>query len=439
MNSSEDAGAVAGAEGETVRELVPRGGQLVAVDTDQGRVVLPVAEVRTVAGAEIATKMQRKEEVVKRTKRLSFELGADAANQKAAIKILYFAEGVRWIPTYRISGDMAEKADLALQGEIVNEAEDISGAAVDLVVGVPNFRFKTTISPLSLEKTLRQALMAANPNLMRNDYNSNSFQQRAGEWNGRAREGAGGEAAMNLAPELAAAGQQDLFVYSAKSLSLKKGARATTPLWQSSAPLRHLYTMDVKVNRDARSGSAYHRDPEQPSSPSPLKLAQQQVWHQIELGNTGKAPWTTGAALILKDHLPLGQELMTYTPPGAAALVPVTVAVDMCGSYTEEEISRQPNAMNWNGTNYTMIRKKATVTIDNKRKEKSLTRVSVSLGGKAEKANEGGKVKLDDFRLHDWQNTGYYGANNHSDVSWEFELDAGQTKTLTFEITLYVY
>ncbi|MBI3831787.1 MAG: hypothetical protein HY291_19860 [Planctomycetes bacterium] len=439
MPASEDAGAVPGAEGETVRELTPRGGQLVAVDTDQGRVVLPVAEVRTVAGAELITKMQRKEEAVKRTKRLSFELGADAANQKAAIKILYFAEGVRWIPTYRISGEMVDKADLALQGEIVNEAEDIAGAAVDLVVGVPNFRFKTTISPLSLEKTLRQALVAANPNLMRNDYSNGQFSQRAGEWGGRAREAAGGEGVMNLAPELAATGQQDLYVYSAKSMTLKKGARATTPLWQSSAPLRHLYTMDVKVNRDARSGSAYQHDPDQPSVPSPLKLAQQQVWHQIELGNNGKAPWTTGAALIMKDNLPLGQELMTYTSPGAAALVPVTVAVDMCGSYSEEELSRQPNAMNWNGTNYTLIHKKATVTIDNKRKEKSLTRVSVSLGGKAEKANEGGKVKLDDFRLLDWQNTGYYGANNHSDVSWEFELEPGQTKTLTFEITLYVY
>ena len=440
-SAGEEAVGLTARPGETSRELVPRGGQLVVIETDQGRVVLPVSEVRTVAGAELITKMQRREEVVKRTKRLSFDLGAGAAGQKATLKIFYFSEGVRWIPTYRITGDLVDKVEIALQGEILNEAEDLAGAAVDLVVGVPNFRFKQTISPLSLERTLRQALVAANPNLMGlgNQYSNATFQQRAGEFRGRAQDVGPGEGALNLAPELAAAGQQDLFVYSAKSLSLKKGARATVPLWQSSAPLRHIYTMDVKVQRDPRSGGASYHNPEQPSSPSPLKLAQNQVWHQVELGNTTKAPWTTGAALIMKDLLPLGQELLTYTPSGGACLVPVTVAVDMCGNYQEEELSRQPNAMNWNGTSYALIRKKATVTIDNKRKEKSLTRIVISLGGRAEKASDGGKVRLDDYRTTDWHNSGYHGANNHSDVTWEFELEPGQSKTLTCEISIYVH
>ncbi|MCW8133949.1 MAG: hypothetical protein KIS92_26625 [Planctomycetota bacterium] len=424
-------------EGETVRELAPRGGNLVALDTDAGRVVLPVAEVRSVAGAELATKMQRREEVTTRAKRLTFELGAEAAGKQAKIKILYFAEGLRWIPTYRISGELVDKAEIALQGEIVNEAEDIANAAVDLVVGVPNFRFKNAVSPLSLETALRQALATVDQSLAGNPYSNSNFQQRAGNHFEAAVPDA--PAAMNLAPELAAAGQQDLFVYSARTMTLKKGARATLPLWQAAAPLRHLYTMDVAPVRDPRSGGASYAANENGGNPSPLKLAEQKVWHQLELGNNTKTPWTTGAALIVKDLLPLGQDMLTYTPMGGASLLPVTVAVDMCGNYQEEEIARQPNAMNWNGTNYTLIRKKATVTVVNKRAEKSLTRVNIGLGGKAEKASDNGKVRLDDFRPRDWYNSGYQVANNHSDVNWEFELEPGATKTLTFEITLYVY
>lgn len=49
--------------GETAIETAPRGGQLVAVATDHGRIVLPVAEVRTVSGADIVTKMTRTENV----------------------------------------------------------------------------------------------------------------------------------------------------------------------------------------------------------------------------------------------------------------------------------------------------------------------------------------------------------------------------------------
>ena len=60
---------------------------------------------------------------------------------------------------------------------------------------------------------------------------------------------------------------------------------------------------------------------------SPLELSQHEVWHQLELGNRGTAPWTTGAALVTKGLLPLGQDLLTYTPVGGSALLPITVAL----------------------------------------------------------------------------------------------------------------
>ncbi len=428
---------------EVVKELIPRGGSLVAIDTvDQGRLVMPVHEIRTVSGAELVTKMTRRELVSTRSKRLSFDLGKENAGKNSELQIYYFSEGVRWIPTYRVAADKPDKADISLQGEILNEAEDISGAAIDLVVSVPNFRFKTTPSPLALEQVLRSSLSAAAPGLMgassvaSQSYAMSSFSNRASEHlQGGAGEG-GGIAA--LAPELGAGAQADMFVYSARTLSLKKGARATIPLWDSSVVLRNIYTLDMKIARDSRSGYAVERSSMAQPSRSPLKLSENEVWHQFELANSGNVPWTTGAALIMRGNVPLGQELLTYTPLGGKTLLPVTVAINMCGSIKEEELARQQNAMTWDGYQYALVRKKATITVSNFRTEKSVTRVTVAIGGKAEKPSNEGIVKLNDSRPEDWQNGDWRGVNNHSDVSWDLEMAPGEIKTLTFEFSFYI-
>lgn len=423
---------------EVVKELTPRGGHLLVIDTvDQGRLVMPVGEIRTLSGAELVTKMTRHEMVSTRSKRLSFDMGKEFAGKNSDLQIYYFSEGVRWIPTYRVAADKADKADISLQGEILNEAEDIAGAALDLVVGVPNFRFKTTPSPLALEQVLRNSLAAAVPGLMGgNAYASQSFSNRAGERMGGAEEGG----AVALAPELAAGAQADMFVYSAPTLSLKKGARATIPLWQNRVALRNIYTLDIKVVRDSHSGYAVDRDPNQAGRhpKSPLKFAENEVWHQFELANSGNVPWTTGAALIMRGNVPLGQELLTYTPLAGKTLLPVTVAINMCGNIKEEELARQQNAITWDGYQYALVRKKATITVSNFRTEKSVTRVTVAIGGKAEKPSNEGIVKLNDSRPEDWQNGDWRGVNNHSDVSWDLEMAPGEIKTLTFEFSFYI-
>lgn len=432
-----DAAPPAGPAGETVTEVLPRGGQLVVVQTESGRLVLPVAEVRTVGGPDLLTRTQRTERVVKREKRLSFDLGKESSGKPVGLRLLYFAEGVRWIPTYRVGGGLETDARLALQGEIVNEAEDVKGAAVDLVVGVPSFRFRDVASPLTLERTLRGALQQAAPQLAQQMMsNSNRFLG-----NDEARiEVTPGAGAAPTPPELEGRGEQDLFVYPLGALDLAKGARATVPLWQATAPLRHLYTMDVEVVRNQRSGEHTYqsaksglRAPARAPAREPASL----VWHELELSNTGAQPWTTGAALLLKGSLPLGQDTLLYTSPGAKTLLPMTVAVDLRGRYEERELERRSNALNWSSDTYSLVKKQGSVTITSYRREASLVRVTVSVGGRVEEASDQGKVLVNDLRAEDWAG-GAYAVNNHSDVAWEFTLEPGQTRTLTTTFSFYV-
>src|SRR3954465_470034 len=253
------------------RELTPRGGDFVVMDdTEAGRMVLPVAQVQAISGKELSPQMVREEEVFSRTKRLNFDYGKELADKEVALKLFYFTGGLRWIPTYRVSGELKDKAELALQGEVLNEIENLENAALDLVVGVPNFRFKDNISPLTMERMMRNTLAQAAPNLgMRNNESGNAlwanYSQAQGAWRGREVEGT---SVASMAPELAGSGgEQDLFVYSVKEFSLKKGSRATVPLWQNSVPMRHVYTLDLRPTR-SRSGSS-HVEPQPGANPSP--------------------------------------------------------------------------------------------------------------------------------------------------------------------------
>jgi len=375
-----------------------------------------------------------------RAKRLSFDLGAEKAGRPVALTLMYFTPGIRWIPTYRVTGDLKDAAAMALQAEILNQSEDLRGVALDLVVGVPHFRFRNVVSPLVLEAKLRNALAQAAPQLMGQMSNA-MFTQRRGEWRREAPQpGApAGPGGIQLPPELGATGEQDLYVYGVPDFSLRAGGRATVPLWQAEAPLHHLYTLDLDVVRHARHGSMVRGESDDAKCPagSPLRLLKTQVWHQLELTNQSKVPWTTGAAIILRDTLPMGQDLLTYTSPGGTSLLPMTVAVNLRGTLREEEIQRKPNVLQWGGHSYSLIRKKGTVTLTSYRDADSDVRVTVSLPGKAEELSGDGQVRIDDFHPGDWQNGGFW-QNNHSELGWDLTLKPGETVKLTYAVSFYV-
>jgi hypothetical protein len=188
--------------------------------------------------------------------------------------------------------------------------------------------------------------------------------------------------------------------------------------------------------RGGRGGEASGADPS--GVASPLRATMNPVWHQLELTNNSKVPWTTGAALTMRDSLPIGQDLLTYTPAAGCALLPLTVAVDLHGSFDEEETSRTPNALRVEGYDYTLIRKKGTLTLSSFRKERSIMRLSVGVGGKVEQASDDGRIKMNDFRAEDWVDAGHLHVNNHSDVTWEMEIGAGETKKVSYTVSFYV-
>ncbi len=397
--------------------------------TEEGDVLLSVQNIRSISIKEMTTKLKRTTQISEKAKRLTFTTASPG--KKVALTLFYFRPGIRWIPTYRVS--LSEKegkklATVALQAELLNEAEDLHNVPIDLVVGVPNFRFRDTISPMVLESTLRNTLLEAAPHLMgqqmANNFSNSAYSQRSSEFraNAAAASGVGDGALIQLPNELTATGAQDLFVYKLPKTSILKGERVAVTIFQNDSTYRDIYTWDVRINRSdieaAPSGAGVN---------SPLSLAKNEVWHQIEVLNNTNMPWTTGAVLLMQGNQPLAQELLTYTSPKNDCRIPMTVAVELKGSFEEKETGRQLNALGWDGYPYAKIEKEAKVHLCNNKREPVDVEMTLRLGGRVNEAEKDGKIELGAFRAEDWTN--YHGSpavNNSSTVKWTTKLGPGE-------------
>lgn len=338
---------------------------------------------------------------------------------------------MRWIPTYRVDLTTNPKqqkiAKISQQAELLNEAEDLLDTAVDIVVGVPNFRFRTLPSPLILEQTLRNTLQQAAPQLMgqSNAFSNALFSQRAGESHRAAAQAAPQAAAgaFELPAELTAASTQDLFVYHLPKQTVRKGERAAMPICEAAeTPYRDVYTWNVHIKRHDIAAA-----PSGAGVGSPLVLAQNEVWRQVELVNNTNVPWTTGAALLMQGQQPLAQELLTYTPPKSVTRVPVTVAIDVRGDLSEQETDRQLKALAWDGHEYAKIVQRATLSLRNYKAEPVEVEIAARLGGKAEEASDQGQISLAPYHAQDWeQYRGDPAVNNSSTVRWTATVKPGE-------------
>ncbi|MBL8909325.1 MAG: hypothetical protein JNM17_01360 [Archangium sp.] len=401
--------------GSWQKDVPIRGGELVVVETlEHQRQVFPLSSIKTVSGRELITHCVQRSEVSTRARRLTFDFGPDAANKPVSLHMMYFTLGVRWIPTWRVRSGSGSKAELSLQAEILNEEEDFDAATVDLVVGVPSFKFAGTPSPISLEQTMRSAVSYAMPSLMNSNLgiSNATFNLRSGER--MEGSGSGNGADINaFARELGGESKQDFFVYPVKGLALARGARAVVPLWTRSVPQRHVYTVELTDN----------------GAPSKAALQTNTVMHQLELTNDTDLPFTTGAAMITDGDLPLGQDLLAYTSPGGKTLVPITTALDLRAIQSTAEVKRIPIALTVDKNDYAQVFRRSTVTLSNLQRKAVTMRVSVSATGKIANATQNGNAVVTDSSDR---------VNSHSVVTWEVTLAPGARMDLAYDLSVYL-
>ena len=417
-------------------------GKYFVIRTTEGDKMILASSVKNLTISDMNSVISQKVTTKSRHKRLSMKF--DKPNTEIKMSLMYFRPDVRWIPTYRVNltdqqvaakevdseqeVPRFKKAEIILQGEIINEAEDFTDVPFHVVVGVPNFRFKSVPSPMVLESAMRNVLRQAAPSILGNRENgfSNSvsnvlYRQSAGNFQSNAAINSDAPGSIQFPQELDGKAGNDLYVYELPPMTLKQGERAMVPILKASTQYRDIYTWDIDLVH-SESYAATSAD-----SPSPLTLNESKVWRQIELLNQTKIPWTTGAAMLVEGEQPLAQELLTYTSPGGVCRVPVTVSIDLRGKADDTEVSRNYKDLVWRGRSYARVKGKVQSKLTNNKTVAVPVEVRLRLGGKAVKASNEGKITVEAFRKEDWRDNQGDPINNSSSIQWTAKIKPGES------------
>ncbi|QDV27612.1 hypothetical protein [Aureliella helgolandensis] len=453
VNESASRGMVAsdaGSSANSTTTLATVSASFFVVRTESGDKMIQASSVSNLTIEYMNSQIEQSVTKKARHKRLSLHFGQP--NSAVKIHLMYFRPDVRWIPTYRINltsqpsvafrgkkgsgqADGRKRAELFMQGEIINEAEDFIDVPFHVVVGVPNFRFRSTPSPMVLEATLRNSLSQAAPDMMglsNNQFSNGLYGQRSGEFSSNRAMGEAARTAVELPDELVGKGGNDLFVYELASMTLKRGQRALVPILRTDVDYRDIYTWDLEIMHSESFATT------SAASISPLVLSESKVWRQVELINNTDIPWTTGAAMLMDDQQPLAQELLTYTSPGGICRVPVTVSVDLRGKVDDSEVQRELNALKWRGQNFLRVEGLIEAELANNKLVPVPVEVRLRFGGKATQVSDDGRITLEAFRQDDWHERRGNAINNSSMIFWSQTVMPGECFKPTVNYEFYL-
>ena len=357
-----------------------------------------------------------------------------APARNANVGVVYLQKGLRWIPSYRVAIDGHGTATAKLQGILINELTDLAGVTANLVIGVPSFAFKDTLDPLAL-------LPAATPL-------SSYFQtsDRSGLTNAIASQVA---VARNAAPAPAEAGpevsdasqSEDLFLFTVKNVTLKKGQRLSLPVVENKMKYKDLYTINLPYSPPPEVRGNLNIDQQTEiarllNSPRPA--------HKIRLTNSATVPLTTAPALIVQDDRVLSQGTMTYTPPAATVDLEIGKGVDIQVTRSETESSRTANAVRVNGDAYSEVHLTGAIKLTNYRKDAMEVEVTREVLGAAKNATNNGRIeKLNAmseypewWRYYNWPYW-WNQMNGLGRITWNVTLAPGQSIDLNYEWQYY--
>lgn len=429
-------------------QRLPESGNIILLRTTDGIKALDVTRIMDVIFKNPVVAASSSEEF-----RNLLTLKLDWSNRrppaKAQVGVFYLQKGVRWIPNYKVELDGKGQAVVKLQATILNELTDLVDADMNLVIGVPSFMFKDTLDPMALQQTAAQLseYFQSNPNSGgRNSVFANNFSNAIMSQSARMGEYRSGSQSPDTGPDLPEGTKnEDMFVFSLKKVSLKKGERMVVPITEYTLPYRDVFTLDlpfapppeVRGNLNSQQQQEFARLFNSPK-----------VAHKIRLTNKSKQPLTTAPALILSEGRVLAQGMMTYTAPNAESDLSVTTAVDISAKKTDVETERIPNALKNNSNNYFRINLNGTINLTNHRNVPVSLEVTRHVLGTGTEANLEGKAeKMNVFENNDsigngdfpvwWQSYGWpnwwHHVNGLSRVTWKLTLEPGKSAELNYQ------
>ncbi len=398
-------------------EPAPRGyypppptGSLLLLDTEDGTAALAPGSVQ-----RVSAEGGLKREYERRNAAVALSLALVPKGEgTATLSIQYLVRGLTWVPSYAIDISEDRKALLTAKAEVIDEVEDLQGAALEFITGFPNLQFAHVADPIALRGDL-DAFLAA---LGQSPGTAGPLVAQQAVFSNVARGDSESASFPVAGPPAEGAVVEDLFFYERKDVTLKRGERGLYPLFTVRVPYEHLYEWEIADTVG-----------EHPNRPQELP-EQEEIWHSLRLTNDTSLPWTTAPAMTMKGGSLLGQDTLSYAAVGARTTVRITRAVDVQGEQSELEIARERGAASFYGSSFDKVTVKGDLRATNHKREAVRLEIRKRIQGEVTKNPQEAKV----VALAE----GLRKVNPNTRLTWSVLLEPGKTTEIGYEYTLYV-
>ncbi|MBN2695637.1 hypothetical protein JXR93_13330 [bacterium] len=406
--------------------------QWITLESDNGYHTLPISEIYTLTTSKKGgfEKISNIEESVLR---VFFKTKGE---QKFTLK--YLTKNLTWIPNYIIEidsddslvGKISPKKQLAklkMEAMVVNDSENIENSDFNFMIGAPNFKYNNVTSPFVQNQTLEKFLSELSGQNSYQNYNYSRNLRRENFSNAIMSQSMNNDYSeadtTTTDTTFIGSNEGDMYFYTLKNISLKKGERVMLNVIQQDVPFEHIYESNLPSNEvyQNRYNNQTNKGIE--------------VWHSIKLSNLSNMPWTTGSALVIKNGgVPISQDMLYYTSAGKNSFLKISVAPDIIVTQKDiEESIDSKKATLKNGSWYDLVEVKSVLTIQNHKKESislSLKRFIIGNLKKSDKDWKFEKLFTDNYY-------GYWGLNSQNSIEWSLTVDSKKTETINYTYSFY--
>jgi len=392
--------------------------RLMIIQADDGEVGV---DPQRVIRIEFGGKAERTFSSKSKSMQLDVKLAAPAGGEKLIVS--YLAKGVTWVPSYIVDITNGDKALISAKAAVINEVCDLDDVTIQLVTGFPHLQFANIVSPLMLKENLAkflQSLIRGESERGRLNVTAQVMMQSAVAYDRRGRE------FVMPAYGAAEAGQvaEDLFLYPVEKVHLAKGEVGYFPLFSESVPYKHIYQWKIPDYVDEEDRYSYRRRREQEREP------EEEVWHCLRMENSGKVPWTTAPAEIVKEGFILGQDTLNYTPRQGETTLRITRAVSVKAEQLELETERKRDAARLYGHHYDLITVAGKLSVTNFQQKDITLEITKTLSGEVKSSQPEAKIE----KLA----RGLRRMNGVMKLTWTIKLEPDEQKQLSYVYEVYV-
>lgn len=373
-----------------------------------------------------------KSEETKPTLQVDFK----STNAKQSLDMMYLRKGLAWKPDYLIEMTSNKEAQLTLRTTLINNAEDMNTQELNLVAGVPNFRYANGVSdflnflynptviqatPTRQPQRFVQTPTTSNLTINPSSILSNSVQIESVNFNNN-------NVVTPQNPTLEevdnfdnGASLEDLYFYTVKDVQLKKGESALVDIFQIKVPLEHVYRASFQPNNINYNAGKYNYAGHSSA-----------VNHIIKLKNNSAYTWTAAPALVVKNEdrqtAPISQDKLAYTSKGNYMEINLTEAPDVNIKFTEEEKSRVHKKRARKRGSYSyyndLVTVETEITIQNFKDKKINFEIMRLINGQLIRTSTPWDKAV--------KTAPSPKENAMTNVRWKFDLEAGGTKVIKY-------